>query len=195
MKRPVVVAVLSGLAILVAACGGGDNTTQQPTVATNPTPATTTTPIPATTSATSPATTELTRSQDLMLTFDGEQCAYEGPTEGVLSEPLNLKLTNNSDVFVFGVVLWVPPDLFDEFLPTVGTDFPTTQEEESETSEVTFYSFKSNRPQFFVEVQSGSESSISAFVAAPGAYVLDCVQIEDAAMTHVWRPAAIEMSP
>ena len=187
MKAPVVVAVLCVLAITVAACGGAEDATQQTLVATTQIPDVTPSSPPATTVATTP-------SQDLLLTFDGEQCRYEGPSEGVLSEPLNLKLINNSEVFVFGVVLWVPPDRFDEMLPKVGTDFPTTQEE-TETSELTFYSFKSNRPQFFVEVRSGSESSISAYVAAPGAYVLDCVQIEDAAMTHVWRPAAIEMAP
>jgi hypothetical protein len=169
------VAMLGVLAILVAACGGEVETTPQPTAATTTTSATTTSTAPATTA---PAT-----SQDVLLTFDGEQCTYEGPSEGVLSEPLSLKLINNSDVFAFGVVLWVPPDLLEEVMPTVGTDFPFSEEGTGLTD------------TFYVEVQPRTEVSTSVFVATPGTYVLECVSAEGATMVHIWRPLAIEFSP
>jgi hypothetical protein len=114
---------------------------------------------------------------------DGEQCTYEGPSEGVLSEPLSLKLINNSDVGAMGAVLWVPPDLLEEVMPTVGTDFPFS----ARTAGIT------NTLQ--VEAQGGTEASTGAFVPAPGTYVLDCLSSEGATVVHVWRPAAIEFSP
>jgi hypothetical protein len=149
-------------------------TTEAPTTTTEA-PVTTTTS--ATTTTTAPATT------DVLLTFDGEQCTYLGPSEGVLSEPLNLELINNSDVVAIGAVRWVPPDRLEEVMPTVGTDFRFSAGPGG-TMEA-----------FYVETQSGTAASASAVVAAPGTYIFDCLSVEGATMVHIWRPAAIEFSP
>ena len=137
--------------------------------------------------STAPATTAPTSSQDVLLTFDGEQCTYQGPSEGVLSELLNLELINNSDVAALGRVSWVPPDFLEEFLeevmPTVGTDFPLSDGRGG------------MMVAFYVEAQSGTAASTDAFVPAPGTYVFDCESLEGATVVHTWRPAAIEFSP
>ena len=105
---------------------------------------------------------------------------------GDLSEPFSLTLVNDSDLFTFGVVVWVPPDLLDEVMPTVGTDFPAT-DEGGEDSGLT--------DTFYVEVPSGSEQSLTDLaMPAPGTYVLDCATADGATMLHMWRPAAIEFS-
>ena len=156
-------------------------TTAVAPTATADAPVTTTTAV-ATTS-TAPATTARTGSQNALLTFDAEQCIYQGPSEGVLSEPLNLELTNNSDVAAIGRVSWVPPDFLGEVMPTVGTDFPLSDGRGG------------MMVAFYVEAQSGTVASTGAFVPAPGTYVLDCESLDGATVLHTWRPAAIEFSP
>ena len=170
--------------------GAGTTLAATTTTAVAPT-ATTEALVTTTTSAapisTAPATTAPTSSLDLLLTFDGEQCIYQGPSEGVLSEPLNLELINNSDVAAIGRVSWVPPEFLEEFLeevmPTVGTDFPLSDGRGG------------MMVAFYVEATSGTAASTSAFVPAPGTYVLDCESLEGATVVHTWRPAAIEFSP
>lgn len=166
--------------------GAGTTLAATATTAVAPT-ATTEASVTTTTSAatisTAPATTAPTGSQDVLLTFDAEQCIYQGPSEGVLSEPLNLKLINNSDVAAIGRVSWVPPDFLEEVMPTVGTDFPLSDGRGG------------MMVAFYVEAQSGTEASTGAFVPAPGTYVLDCESLEGATVVHTWRPAAIEFSP
>ncbi len=179
MRRPVAVVMICVLAVLVTACSGEVDTTQQPADTTAAT-------FPITT-LTAPATTAPATALDAVLTLDGEDCTYEGPTKGVLSEPLNLTLINNSDVFAFGVVIWVPPDLLEEVMPTVGTNFPFGGED-GEASGLT--------DTFYVEVQSGATGTLSGlFVSTPGTYVLECVSADGATMMHQWRPVAIEFSP
>jgi hypothetical protein len=178
------VAMVAAVAILVAACNGEAETPTQPTAATTPTTVTTTSTAPPTTA---PAATAPATAQDLVLTFDGERCTYEGPSEGVITEPLNLTLINNSDVFTFGGVAWVQPDLLEELMPTVGTDFPFSEEGAIGVVESLW--------AFFVEAASRSEASINAFAATPGTYVLECITTEGATRTHYWRPAVIELSP
>jgi hypothetical protein len=137
----------------------------------------------STTSTAAPTTTAPATSQDVLLTFDGEHCTYEGLSDGVLSEPLAVKLINNSDVVARGAVIWVSPDLLEEVIPTVGTDFPFS----ARTAGIT--------NTFYIEAQRGTEASTGAFVSTPGTYVLDCLSAEGATPVHVWRPAAIEFSP
>jgi hypothetical protein len=170
------------------AADDGADTTLAATTPTTAAPTTTTkAPVTTTTSATTistaPATTAPTISQDVLLTFDGEQCTYQGPSEGVLSEPLNLELINNSDVAALGRVSWVPPDFLEEVMPTVGTDFPLSDGRGG------------MMVAYYVEAQSGTAASTGAFVPAPGTYVLDCESLEGATVVHTWRPAAIEFSP
>ena len=163
-----------------AALAATATTAVAPTATTNA-PVTTTTS--AATATTAPATTAPTGSQDVLLTFDAEQCIYQGPSEAVLSEPLNLELINNSDVAAIGRVSWVPPDFLEEVMPTVGTDFPLSDGRGG------------MMVAFYVEAQGGTVASTGAFVPAPGTYVLDCESLDGATVLHTWRPAAIEFSP
>ena len=97
-RRIAAVAKLGVIMILVAACSGEADTTTEPTAAATTTSTTTPTTAPATT----PATTAEAASQELLLTFDGEQCIYDGPSQRDRSEPFTLTLVNNSDLFALG---------------------------------------------------------------------------------------------
>ena len=181
-----IVASLGVIVILVAACSGEADTTTHG----DPATATTTTTVATTTTAaatTAPTTTAAAVSQELHLTFDGERCIYEGPTEADRAESFALTFVNDSDLYAFGMVRWVPPDHVEEVIPTVGTDFPFGGKAvggEEQTFEA-----------FYAEVPSGGEQVLTGLsVAAPGTYVLDCVSAEGATMLHIWRPVAIEFS-
>ena len=88
------------LLALLAACGTAvpDTPTPEPTV----TPAQpTSTPVPPT-DTTAPATPETTSCEDiegncLLLTFDGEDCTYEGPPE-LRAGPVTLMFRNESEI-------------------------------------------------------------------------------------------------
>lgn len=166
------------LAMVIGGCSSDDADTESRSEATAST---------TTASTTSTSTTAAAIPQELVLTFDGDQCTYAGPSAGDLSEPFSLTLVNDSDVTTLGVVLWVPPDAVDEVVTTVGTDFPFADTDEDRVHGV--------MRTFYVEAAGGGEQTLSDMaLPSPGTYVLDCVTTDGATRLHIWRPAAIEFS-
>ena len=161
------------LALAVAGCSSQDADTD----VSQETTTTTMTAVPTTEVSATP--------QDLVLTFDGDQCVYAGPSVGDLTETLSFTLVNDSDVYALATAIWVPPDTLDEVMPTVGTDFPFSDRTRA----------LGLRESFYVEGPGGSEQSLADMaLPTPGTYVLDCITTDGANRLHVWRPVAIEFS-
>jgi hypothetical protein len=62
-------------------------------------PPATTTPPSTTPPTTTPATTVPPQAYEASMTWDGENCTYEGPTEARVGDTLTMTFTNNSDEF------------------------------------------------------------------------------------------------
>ena len=95
LARRVVVALV-GLALLSAACESGDDGAE--TAQTTAAPTTTTT-VASTTTTTVASTTTTTAAREaiaLTLTFHGDSCTYEGPTE-LTPGPVELTYLNESE--------------------------------------------------------------------------------------------------
>ena len=118
---------------------------------------------------------------ELVGTYDGENCSYEGPETAALDDEISLTLVNDSaDAVVLKVVL-VPPDRLTDIEPLVGSD--------------TDYSGETSlNPTIYAESGPFGESSARSFLPAPGTYVVECA-LGGAIPTHVWWLAALEVTP
>ena len=102
MPRPFRIVLLMCLvAVAAAACSGDENA------------------VIATTTTSGAATGPL----ELVVTYDGEACAYSGPDRGTLDDEISVTFVNESEDFVFVSLRQIPPDRIDELGQLVGTDF------------------------------------------------------------------------
>ncbi len=167
------VAIFVALALVGAACGGDDESSNATT-----TPATAPTTTQATTTTTAGAATG---PLELVGTYDGENCSYEGPETATLDDEISLTLVNDSaDAAFLGLAL-IPPDRLTDIEPLVGSD--------------TDYSGETRlNPTIYAEAGPSGESSARAFLPAPGTYVVECA-LGGAIPIHVWWLAALEVTP
>ena len=151
--------------LLLAACGDtADNSTD--------------TTLAATTTTTAGAATG---PLELVGTYDGENCSYEGPETVTLDDEISLTLVNDSADAVGLTVALIPPDRLTDIEPLVGSD--------------TDYSGETRLPPtFYAESGPFAESSARSFLPAPGTYVVECA-LGGAIPTHVWWLAALEVTP
>jgi hypothetical protein len=118
---------------------------------------------------------------ELVGTYDGENCSYEGPETVTLDDEISLTLVNDSADAVGLTVVLVPPDRLTDIEPLVGSD--------TDYSGETFLP-----PTFYAESGPFAESSARSFLPAPGTYVVECA-LGGATPTHVWWLAALEVTP
>jgi hypothetical protein len=108
------VTVIASL-VLVACGGGGDSADPTASVA-----ATSTTIQPSSTTTTTEA---VVGTGGLVVTYDGEACAYSGPDRATLDDEISLTFVNESEDVMFVTLRQIPPDRIDELEQLVGTDF------------------------------------------------------------------------
>jgi hypothetical protein len=167
------VTVIASL-VLVACGGGGDSADPTASVA-----ATSTT---TTTSPTTTTTEAVVGTGGLVVTYDGEACAYSGPDRATLDDEISLTFVNESEDVMFVTLRQIPPDRIDELEQLVGTDFD--------------YSAQTDFPPIIiVQITGPGEDTTSAFLAVPGTYVVDCTLFDAGVRLHTWWPAALEVTP
>lgn len=160
------------LALAAAACGGDGSTGDS----------TTTTSLPDTTIRATTATTEATSGPvELLIRFDGSGCTYTGPDRATLDDQIQLTLVNETDNAVRVGFELIPPDRLDEFAPLVGTDFDYSAD-------------LWIQPAMYADAGPSSESSASAYLAADGTYLVNCVLREAATPVHSWWPVVVEVT-
>lgn len=143
----------------------------------------TTTVTAETTTPTAPTTTAgaATGPLELVGTYDGKDCTYEGPETATISDEISLTLANNSADAVILKVILIPPECLPDIEPLVGSD--------------TDYSGKTRlNPTIYAEAGPFEESSSLSFLPAPGTYVVECV-LGGAIPTHSWWLTALEVTP
>jgi hypothetical protein len=120
---------------------------------------------------------------ELVGTYDGENCSYEGPETATLDDEISLTLVNDSaDAAFLGLAL-IPPDRLTDIEPLVGSD--------TDYSGETFLP-----PTLYAESGPFAESSTpSIFLPAPGTYVVECSSGGATAPNHVWWLATLEVNP
>ena len=121
---------------------------------------------------------------ELVGTYDGEDCSFEGPDASSLDVQVSLTLVNDSADAVFLRMLLVPPDQMAAIEPLVGSDFDFSAGRTA-----------SLNPTLYAEAGPFEASSALAFLPGPGAYLVECASVEGAAPEHVWWLAVIEVSP
>ena len=152
----------ASVVLLLASCGDtADDSTDTTLAATTTTAAAATGPL------------------ELVATYDGESCSYEGPETATLSDEISLTLVNDSADAVILKVNLIPPDRLTDIEPLVGSDTDYSGE-------------KRLYPTFYAEAGPFGESSARAFLPAPGAYFVECA-LGGAIPTHVWWLAALEV--
>ena len=174
MRRTLVLFVATVLAM--AGCSSDSDAGTSGTSTTTVADETTTTTVAPTTTA-GAATGPL----ELVGTYDGENCTYEGPETATLSDEISLTLVNDSADAVVLKVNLIPPDRLTDIEPLVGSDTDYS-------GETRLY------PTFYAEASPFGESSARAFLPAPGTYVVECA-LGGAIPTHVWWLAALEVTP
>jgi hypothetical protein len=172
----VVLGALLALVLIVSGCSssnGDDGATTS--IAASATTATTVATTATTTAgaATGPL--------ELVGTYDGENCSYEGPETATLDDEISLTLVNDSADAAGLVLVLIPPDRLTDFEPLVGSD--------TDFSGETFL-----QPTFYAESGPFAESSVRSFLPAPGTYVVECSS-GGVPPTHVWWLAALEVNP
>ena len=155
----------ASVVLLLASCGDtADDSTDTTLAATTTTAAAATGPL------------------ELIATYDGEDCSYEGPETVTVSDEISLTLVNDSADAVILKVDLIPPDRLTDIEPLVGSD--------------TEYSGETRlNPTVYAEASPFGESSARAFLPAPGTYVVQCSSMEGATPIHVWWLAALEVTP
>jgi hypothetical protein len=158
----------AAVVLLLASCGDTADDSTDTTLA----PTTTTTTAGA---ATGPL--------ELVGTYDGENCSYEGPETATLDDEISVTLVNDSaDAAFLGLAL-IPPDRLTDIEPLVGSD--------TDYSGETFLP-----PTLYAESGPFAESSTpSIFLPAPGTYVVECSSGGATAPNHVWWLATLEVNP
>jgi hypothetical protein len=155
----------ASVVLLLASCGDTADDSTDTTLA------------PTTTTTAGAATGPL----ELVGTYDGENCSYEGPETVTLADEISLTLVNDSADAVGLTVVLVPPDRLTDIVPLVGSD--------------TDYSGETRLPPtFYAESGPFAESSARSFLPAPGTYVVECA-LGGVTPTHVWWLAALEVTP
>jgi hypothetical protein len=118
---------------------------------------------------------------ELVVTYDGEACAYSGPDRATLDDEISATFVNESEDFVFVSLRQLPPDRIDELEQLVGTDFD--------------FSAQTNIPHtLYVGTPGPSVDTTSASLAVPGTYVVDCTLSDAGVRLHTWWPAALEVT-
>ena len=166
------VGFLAAFLLLASACGESTATAAPVTIEAQVDTTTTA-------GATTPGAT--TGPLELVGTYDGENCSYEGPETATLSDEISLTLVNDSAEPVILKVNLISPDRLTDIVPLVGSDTEYS-------SETALY------PTFYAEASPFGESSARAFLPAPGTYVVECV-LGGAIPIHVWWLAALEVTP
>jgi len=165
------------IASLVLVACGGDGDSADPTASEAATSTTTTT------SSTTTTTEAVVGTGGLVVTYDGEACAYSGPDRATLDDGISLTFVNESEDLLFVTLRHIPLDRIDELEQLVGTDFDHSAETDIP-------------PTIIVQINGRGEDTTSAFVAVPGTYVVDCTLLDDANVRiHTWWPAALEVTP
>jgi hypothetical protein len=162
MPRPFRIVLLICLVALAAAACSGD---EDAAIATTTTSGVATGPL------------------ELVVTYDGEACAYSGPDRATLDDEISLTFVNESEDSVFVSLRQIPPDRIDELEQLVGTDFDWTAQTDIE-------------PSLYADQFAGpGQETTSAFLAVPGTYVVDCTLFDNAGVRlHTWWPAALEVT-
>ena len=173
MKR-----LLPILCVLVLAACGVDDATESHDDAPAATTATTVAPTSTVTAAADAGPLEIVG------TYDGEDCSYEGPETASIDDEFGLTLVNDSADAAFLRVLLIPPDRLTDIEPLVGTDFDFSGGRTT-----------SLNPTIYGESGPFSESSSRAFLPSPGKYLVECALVEGATPVHVWWLAILEVNP
>jgi hypothetical protein len=92
-----------------------------------------------------------------------------------------MTFVNNSEDNVWVSLRFVPPDRIDELTPRFGTDFG-------------FDAGKDLSPTIVVQPRPGEEGTANAFLSAGGTYVVDCTLLVGGQRSHIWWPAALEVT-
>lgn len=121
---------------------------------------------------------------ELVGTYDGENCSYEGPETATIDEEISLTLVNDSADAVYLRMMLVPPDRLTDIEPSVGSDFDFSGGRTT-----------SLNPTLYGESGPFGESSARAFLPAPGTYLVECALLEGGAPIHVWWLAVLEVNP
>ena len=144
-------------------------------------------PVASSSTATTAATTTTTTteavvgSDGLLVTYNGAVCDYSGPDSLRLDDEVTLTFVNDSEDDVNVALSWVPPDRLDDFAPLVGTDFDPDPETDLPLA-------------ILVRPRPGEEGTTSAFLAADGTYVVECTLLVGGQRSHIWWPAALEVT-
>jgi hypothetical protein len=176
-RMRVVGAATIAATIALAGCGGDEDAVDSTTAPV----ASSSTAITATATTTT-ATEAVVGSDGLLVTYDGAVCDYSGPESLRLDDEVTATFVNDSEDDVLVVLSWVPPDRIDEFAPLVGTDFDF--DPETDLPEWTIY----------VVAEPGEEGTTSVFLAADGTYVVECILFVGGQRSHIWWPAALEVT-
>jgi hypothetical protein len=92
-----------------------------------------------------------------------------------------LTFVNDSEDNVVAFLKFVPPDRTDDFAPLVGTDFDFDPETDLPAT-------------IIVQPRPGEEGTTSAFLSADGTYVVECILLVGGQSSHIWWPAALEVT-
>jgi hypothetical protein len=175
-RMRVVGAATIAATIALAGCGGDEGAVDS-----------TTAPVASSSTAITAATTTTTTteavvgSDGLLVTYDGAVCDYSGPESLRLDDEVTVTFVNDSEDDVIVALSWVPPDRIDEFAPLVGTDFDFDQETDLPAT-------------IIVQPRPGEEGTTSAFLSADGTYVVECILFVGGQRSHIWWPAALEVT-
>jgi hypothetical protein len=121
---------------------------------------------------------------ELVGTYDGENCSFEGPETATLSDEISLTLVNDSADAALLRMLLVPPDRLTDIEPLVGSDFDFSGGRTTSLPQA-----------LYAESGPFAESSALAFLPAPGTYLVECASVEGAAPNHVWWLAVLKVNP
>jgi hypothetical protein len=176
-RMRVVGAATIAATIALAGCGGDEDAVDSTTASV----ASSSTAITATATTTT-ASEAVVGSDGLLVTYDGAVCDYSGPESLRLDDEVTLTFVNDSENDVGVALSWVPPDRIDELAPLVGTDFDF--DPETDLPEWTIY----------VVAEPGEEGTTRTFFAVDGTYVVECILFVENQRSHIWWPAALEVT-
>ena len=137
-----------------------------------------------TVAATTTTVGEATGPIELVGTYDGEDCTYEGAETTTLDDEISLTLVNDAADAAFLRMLLVPPDRVSDIEPIVGSDFDFS------AGRTAFLN-----PTLYAEAAPFATSTALAFLPSPGTYLVECASVDGAAPSHVWWLATFEVTP